>query len=51
MMGRKRKLPFGYRMEQGRVAVHTEEGTWVKKLYEQLAALRLSGTRYLGTAP
>ena len=37
MMGRKRKLPFGYRMEQGRVVVHTEEGTWVKKLYEQYA--------------
>ena len=37
MMGRKRKLPFGYRMEQGRVAVHAEEGGWVKKLYEQYA--------------
>lgn len=56
MMGRKRKLPFGYRMEQGRVAVHVEEGAWVKKLYEQymqgasmrelLAHMQQSGVAY-----
>ena len=56
MMGRKRKLPFGYRMQQGRVAVHVEEGAWVKKLYEQymqgasmrelLAHMQKSGTPY-----
>ena len=56
MMGRKRKLPFGYRMEQGRVVVHTEEGASVKKLYEQylqgasmrelLAHMQKSGAAY-----
>ena len=56
MMGRKRKLPFGYRMEQGRVVVHAEEGKWVKKLYEQylqgasvrelLASMQQTGVTY-----
>lgn len=35
MMGRKRKLPFGYKMEQGRVVVHTGENTWVSYLFQQ----------------
>lgn len=35
MMGTNRKLPFGYKMEQGRVVVDTGEATWVKHLFEQ----------------
>lgn len=34
-MGTNRKLPFGYKMEQGRVVVNTGEATWVKYLFEQ----------------
>lgn len=34
MMGKNRKLPFGYRMECGRVVVHPEEGPWVKYIFK-----------------
>ena len=32
-MGSNRKLPFGYRMEQGRVIVDQEESRWVCHLF------------------
>lgn len=34
MMGKNRKLPFGYRMECGRVMTHPEEAPWVKYIFK-----------------
>lgn len=34
-MGTNRKLPFGYRMEFGRIAVHPEEANWVQYIFTQ----------------
>lgn len=34
-MGTNRKLPFGYKMEQGRVVVDTGEASWVRYLFGQ----------------
>ena len=35
MMGTKRKLPFGYKMESGRIAVDTAESHWVTHLFSR----------------
>lgn len=60
-MGSNRKLPFGYRMEQGRVIVDQEESRWVCHLfaqyskgasYQELAEkMRQSGIPYDGDRP
>lgn len=34
-MGSNRKLPFGYRMEQGRITVNPEESQWVSYIFHQ----------------
>ena len=34
-MGTNRKLPFGYRMEFGRIAIHLEEANWVQHIFTQ----------------
>ena len=34
-MGTNRKLPFGYRMEFGRIVVHPEEANWVQYIFTQ----------------
>lgn len=34
-MGKNRKQPFGYKMESGRVVVHTGESTWVRYLFRE----------------
>ena len=34
-MGTKRKLPFGYKMESGRIAVDTAESHWVTHLFSR----------------
>lgn len=34
-MGTNRKLPFGYRMEFGRIAIHLEEANWVQRIFTQ----------------
>lgn len=34
MMGKNRKLPFGYWMECGRVVAHPEEAPWVKYIFK-----------------
>lgn len=34
-MGSNRKLPFGYRMEQGRITVNSEESQWVSYIFHQ----------------
>lgn len=34
-MGTKRKLPFGYKMESGRIAVDTAESHWVSHLFSR----------------
>lgn len=36
-MGKYRKLPFGYRMEFGRVVVHPNEKPWVEYIFQQYA--------------
>ena len=35
MMGTKRKLPFGYKMESGRIAVDATESHWVSHLFSR----------------
>ena len=37
MMGKYRKLPFGYRMELGRIVVHPDEKPWVEYIFQQYA--------------
>lgn len=34
-MGTNRKLPFGYRMEFGRIAIHLGEANWVQHIFTQ----------------
>lgn len=34
-MGKNRKQPFGYKIESGRVVVHTGESTWVRYLFQE----------------
>ena len=34
-MGTNRKLPFGYRMDFGRIAVQPEEAKWVRYIFSQ----------------
>lgn len=34
-MGTNRKLPFGYRMEFGRITIHLEEASWVQYIFTQ----------------
>ena len=34
-MGTNRKLPFGYRMDFGRIAVQPEEARWVRYIFSQ----------------
>ena len=34
-MGTKRKLPFGYKMESGRIAVDATESHWVSHLFSR----------------
>lgn len=34
-MGSNRKFPFGYRMEQGRITVNSEESQWVSYIFHQ----------------
>ena len=36
-MGKYRKLPFGYRMEFGRIVVHPNEKPWVEYIFQQYA--------------
>lgn len=36
-MGKYRKLPFGYRMELGRIVVHPDEKPWVEYIFQQYA--------------
>lgn len=36
-MGKYRKLPFGYRMELGRIVVHPDEKPWVEYIFLQYA--------------
>lgn len=35
MMGTKRKLPFGYKMESGRVVIDSTERSWVLHLFSR----------------
>lgn len=35
MMGTKRKLPFGYKMESGRVVIDSVEKSWVLHLFSR----------------
>ena len=34
-MGKYRKLPFGYKMEFGRVVINPDEKTWVEYIFQQ----------------
>ena len=38
-MGTKRKLPFGYKMESGRIAVDATESHWVSHLFSSIQEL------------
>lgn len=57
-MGTNRKLPFGYKMDFGRIAIYPEEAKWVRYIFRQYIqgasfkeitdAMRNSGIPYDG---